>query len=87
MHLQMEMQELGYEFSDLLFYKDTGEISPQVYDVQLYSILKKSVPGQGQQFYEAVMIRGEKIKNQFHKKILGIDKRSSTSTRDLENSP
>ena len=64
----------------MLFYKDTGEISPQVYDVQLYSILKKSVPGQGQQFYEAVMIRGEKIKNEFHKKILGIDKGSSTNT-------
>ena len=51
----------------MLFYKDTGEISPQVYDVQLYSILKKSDPGQGQQFYEAVMKRDEKIETNFTK--------------------
>ncbi len=41
MHMLGEMEELGYGFSDLLFYKN-GEISPEVYDVVLYHVLKKS---------------------------------------------
>ena len=76
----------------MLFYKDTGEISPQVYDVQLYSILKKSDPGQGQQFYKAVMNRDEKIKNQFRKKYWELTKEAlqihvNDFLKDLENSP
>lgn len=66
MHLLNEMEELGYTFADLLFYKDTGDISMQVYDVQLYAILKKNDPQAAQGLYQAVMNGDEDTKNQFH---------------------
>jgi len=65
MHLMTEMQELGYDFSDLLFFKETGEISAQVYDVVLYSILKKNDPGSLQGFYDAVVNGDFDTKNQY----------------------
>ena len=54
MHLRNEMEELGYDFSNLLFYKETGDISPEVYDVVLYSILAQD-PNLKQGFYQACM--------------------------------
>eukprot|EP00566_Odontella_aurita_P014095 CAMPEP_0113600074 /NCGR_PEP_ID=MMETSP0015_2-20120614/42507_1 /TAXON_ID=2838 /ORGANISM="Odontella" /LENGTH=442 /DNA_ID=CAMNT_0000508295 /DNA_START=10 /DNA_END=1338 /DNA_ORIENTATION=- /assembly_acc=CAM_ASM_000160 len=65
MHLQNEMQQLGFQFSDLLFYKDTGDISPQVYDIFLYSVLSAD-PNLQQQFYQAHMNGDEGTKQQFH---------------------
>ena len=54
MHLRNEMEELGYDFSNLLFYKETGDISPEVYDVVLYSILGQDPdPNLKQGFYQA----------------------------------
>jgi len=61
-----EMEELGYTFSDLLFYHDSGEISPQVYDVVLYSILKKNDPDQANAFYQAVASGDENTKQSYH---------------------
>lgn len=61
-----EMQELGYTFSNLLFYKETGDISPEVYDVVLYSILKRNDPNSASDFYKAVMNRDEAAKNNYH---------------------
>ena len=62
MHMLEEMQELGYSFSDLLFYKD-GDISPEVYDVVLYHVLKRSDdPGLVQGFYQATMSGDESTK-------------------------
>jgi hypothetical protein len=66
MHLMNEMQQLGYSFSNLLFFKETGEISGEVYDVVLYSILLKNDPGTAQGFYQAVTGGDEATKNQFH---------------------
>jgi hypothetical protein len=66
MHLREEMQQLGYDFSNLLFFKGTGEISNEVYDVVLYSILLKNDPGSAQGFYQAVVGGDEDTKNQFH---------------------
>jgi len=65
MHLREEMQQLGYDFSELLFYKETGDISPAVYDVFLYSVLKQD-PNTQQGFYQAVVNRDENTKNQYH---------------------
>ena len=65
MHMLPEMEELGYSFADLLFYKETGDISPQVYDVVLYHVLKKSDQSLAQQFYQAVMSGDEATKGQF----------------------
>lgn len=64
MHLMDEMQELGYDFSDLLFFKETGEISAQVYDVVLYSILSQD-PIQKQAFYDSVVNGDFDTKNQY----------------------
>ncbi|KAL7506354.1 hypothetical protein ACHAXN_003643 [Cyclotella atomus] len=66
MDTKLEMEELGYTYSDLLFYHQTGEISPQVYDVVLYSILKKNDLDQANQFYNAVMTGDEDTKSQYH---------------------
>jgi hypothetical protein len=66
MHLMNEMQQLGYSFSNLLFFKETGEISGEVYDVVLYSILLKNDPGTAQGFFQAVTGGDEATKNQFH---------------------
>jgi hypothetical protein len=65
MHLEEEMIELGYTFSNLLFYKDTGDISTEVYDVVLYGVLKKNDPGLAQQFSQAVINGNEATKSQF----------------------
>lgn len=66
MHMMDEMNQLGYSFSNLLFFKETGEISSEVYDVVLYSILLKNDPGTAQAFYQAVTSGDEATKNQFH---------------------
>jgi len=66
MHMKDEMDALQYTFADLLFYKDTGEISPQVYDVALYYVLKKSDPGLADGFYQAIMNGDEATKSQYH---------------------
>lgn len=59
-----EIEELGYGFSDLLFYKN-GEISPEVYAVVLYHVLKKSDQGLAQTYYQAVMNGDEATKSQY----------------------
>lgn len=66
MHLTNEMQQLGYDFSNLLFYKDTGDISTEVYDVILYAILAKNDPNVAQGFYQAVVSGDMDTKNQYH---------------------
>ena len=54
----------GYTFADLLFYKD-GSISPQVYNVVLYHILKKNDPNLANEYYQAVMNGDEATKGQY----------------------
>lgn len=49
-----ELEDLGLDFSRMLFYKDTGDISDEVWDVMLYQILN-SDREQQQAFYEAHM--------------------------------
>ncbi|KAG7361718.1 SET methyltransferase domain containing protein [Nitzschia inconspicua] len=65
MDKQEEMRELGYDFSNLLFFKDTGDISMEVYDVILYSILGQDPTAQ-RSFYEACRIGDTETKNAFH---------------------
>lgn len=66
-HLENEMEALGYSKSDLLFSTDTGEISPKVYDVQLYAILLENDPDLAEQFFQAIMNSDEATKNNFHR--------------------
>ena len=64
--MRNEMEQMGYTFADLLFYKDTGDISPQVYDVVLYHVLNKADPNLAQGLYQAVLNQDEATKGQYH---------------------
>ena len=64
MHMLEEMEELGYGFKDLLFYKGGG-VSPGVYDVVLYHVLRKSDPGLARGFYQAVTSGDEATKARY----------------------
>lgn len=64
MHLQREMRELGLEFSDLLFYNN-GDISGEVWDLMLYSVLATD-PNLQQGFYQACMSGDTETKNSYH---------------------
>eukprot|EP00581_Thalassiosira_minuscula_P015533 CAMPEP_0183728810 /NCGR_PEP_ID=MMETSP0737-20130205/28966_1 /TAXON_ID=385413 /ORGANISM="Thalassiosira miniscula, Strain CCMP1093" /LENGTH=382 /DNA_ID=CAMNT_0025960839 /DNA_START=127 /DNA_END=1275 /DNA_ORIENTATION=+ len=66
MHMRKEMEALGYTFSNLLFYRDTGDISPEVYDVVLYYCLLRNDEGLANGFYQAVMSGDEGTKGQYH---------------------
>uniref|UniRef100_A0A7S2NSD2 SET domain-containing protein n=1 Tax=Leptocylindrus danicus TaxID=163516 RepID=A0A7S2NSD2_9STRA len=48
-----ETENLGYDFSKMLFYKDTGAISQEVWDVVLYDKVLRNKPDVRQQFYNA----------------------------------
>jgi len=47
-----QLIDMGYDHSRMLFYKDTGEVSSEVWDVLLYQILQ-SDPENQQALYQA----------------------------------
>mmetsp|Transcript_130394 Transcript_130394/g.194064 ORF Transcript_130394/g.194064 Transcript_130394/m.194064 type:complete len:447 (+) Transcript_130394:105-1445(+) len=49
-----ELLDIGYDFSRMLFYKDTGDVSQEVWDVLLYQALASNRPVQ-EAFYQAHM--------------------------------
>lgn len=60
-----ELKNLGLDFSRMLFYKETGDISEEVWDVLLYETLKDNREHQ-QSFYEAHMRGDANTKQEFH---------------------
>jgi len=66
MHLQKEIEELGYDFKDLLFQVDTGEITPKVWDVFLFKILQDNDRNVADQFNSACRMNDENAKQNFH---------------------
>ena len=60
-----ELLDLGYDFSRMLFYKDTGDISEEVWDVMLYQTLASNKDDQ-QAFYAAHMNGDAETKNAIH---------------------
>jgi hypothetical protein len=52
-HINEEMQNLGYAHGRMLFYKDTGDVSPEVWDILLYQVLGEKDEVKRQQFYAA----------------------------------
>jgi len=52
-HVSEEMKNLGYSHSNMLFYKDTGDVSEPVWDIMLYMALGETDPAMQQQFYHA----------------------------------
>ena len=65
-HLEKQIRELGYEFNELLFQTQSGEIAPKVWDIFLYDLLKKNDPGSAQQFGAACQNNDEQTKQQYH---------------------
>jgi len=61
-----ELRNLGLDFSRMLFYKETGEVSTEVWDVLLYDILGKINKNDQQVFYQAHMEGDGELKNQIH---------------------
>ena len=65
MHLDPQIKELGYDFSELLIQRETGEIAPKVWDIFLYEILQNNDPNAAQQFYMAAQNNDEATKEQY----------------------
>mmetsp|Transcript_14775 Transcript_14775/g.29842 ORF Transcript_14775/g.29842 Transcript_14775/m.29842 type:complete len:467 (-) Transcript_14775:420-1820(-) len=61
-----QLLDLGYDFSRMLFYKDTGDISEEVWDVMLYQILGTKNRDVQQTFYNAHMAGDANTKQQIH---------------------
>ena len=61
------MYELQLDFQSLLFYTETGEVSEEVWDLLLYSILKQQQQQDHLQgFYEAYLSGDVSTKNTYH---------------------
>ena len=56
---------MGYDHSKMLFYKDTGGVSPEVWDVLLYQLLESN-PDLQQAFYQAHMNGDHETKQSYH---------------------
>lgn len=66
MHLKPQIDELGYDFKDLLFQVDSGEIAPKVWDIFLFKILQDNDRNLADQFYAACKMNDEDAKQNFH---------------------
>ena len=62
----VELVNLGYDPARMLFYKDTGDVSEEVWDVLLYQTLASSNPQDQQAFYEAHMNGDYNTKQSMH---------------------
>jgi hypothetical protein len=65
MDLQDDMADMKFGFKDLLFYKN-GDISPEVYDLVLYSILKTDPNFELAPFFDACTSGDDETKNAYH---------------------
>mmetsp|Transcript_13692 Transcript_13692/g.33140 ORF Transcript_13692/g.33140 Transcript_13692/m.33140 type:complete len:460 (-) Transcript_13692:190-1569(-) len=65
MHLEAGIRDLGYEFGELLFQTETGEIAPKVWDIFLYDVLQQNDPGSAQQFCMACQNNDEATKQNY----------------------
>lgn len=65
-HLEKQIKDLGYDFKDLLFETQTGEIAPKVWDIFLYELLQNHDPGSAEEFHMACKTNDEVTKEQYH---------------------
>jgi len=61
-----ELKDIGFDFSRMLFYKDSGAISEEVWDVVLYAKVLKNQPDVQRQFYDAHMSGNAEMKQAIH---------------------
>mmetsp|Transcript_9026 Transcript_9026/g.19548 ORF Transcript_9026/g.19548 Transcript_9026/m.19548 type:complete len:470 (-) Transcript_9026:131-1540(-) len=67
MQLEPRIRELGYDFAELVFQTETGEIAPGVWDVFLYDILQKGGDyDAAMQFCAACQNNDEGTKERYH---------------------
>jgi len=66
MHLERIIKYLGYDFKDLLFQTESGEIAPKVWDIFLYEILENNDQGAADNFYVACKTNDEAAKQEIH---------------------
>eukprot|EP00584_Thalassiosira_punctigera_P020648 CAMPEP_0172563396 /NCGR_PEP_ID=MMETSP1067-20121228/100548_1 /TAXON_ID=265564 ORGANISM="Thalassiosira punctigera, Strain Tpunct2005C2" /NCGR_SAMPLE_ID=MMETSP1067 /ASSEMBLY_ACC=CAM_ASM_000444 /LENGTH=466 /DNA_ID=CAMNT_0013353835 /DNA_START=14 /DNA_END=1414 /DNA_ORIENTATION=- len=65
-HVSEEMKNLGYAQDRMLFYKDTGDTSEEVWDILLYMALGETDEATQQQFYQAHMAGDYATKQSIH---------------------
>jgi hypothetical protein len=61
-----QLLDMGYDPSRMLFYKDTGDVSQEVWDVLLYQILGDLDPSQQQTLYRAHTSGDFETKQELH---------------------
>ena len=64
-HLEQQIKDLGYDFKDLLFDVNTGDISSQVWDVFLYELLQNNDEGAANEFWIACKTNDEDVKQEY----------------------
>ena len=65
-HENSQLRDMGYAHNRMLFYKDTGDASEEVFDVLLFQILSSSNVSKKRKFYEAHMDGDYNTKQAFH---------------------
>jgi len=66
-----ELENLGFDFSKMLFYKDTGDVSKEVWDIVLYAkVLPKHDVSLQRVFYEAHMNDDTETKAAIHQRYM-----------------
>jgi len=65
-HLEDQIQALGYNYNELLIQTESGDIAPAVWDIFLMKVLQENDPAQADQFYMAVKMNDEANKKQYH---------------------
>lgn len=65
-HVTKELEDIGYAHNRMLFYKESGEVSEEVWDVLLYRLLGEIDEAQQQRFYNAHVNRDLQTKQAMH---------------------
>lgn len=65
-HVSKELVEMGYVHNRMLFYKETGEVSQEVFDVLLHQILSSSNIAKKRQFHQAHLMNDYETKQFLH---------------------
>jgi hypothetical protein len=65
-HINKDMEDLGYAQNRMLFYKDTGDVSPEVWDILLYQFLSSTKIGDRRALMKAHMEGDWEAKQALH---------------------
>uniref|UniRef100_A0A7S1YVE7 SET domain-containing protein n=1 Tax=Ditylum brightwellii TaxID=49249 RepID=A0A7S1YVE7_9STRA len=79
-HISEEMQNIGYAHNRMLFFKDSGDVSQEVWDVLLYQVLGENDEWKQKEFYEAHMNGDYDTKESIHEQY-----RSQTMAKLLDH--